>query len=320
MTLPALGLIVSLGTFALVVVVVRACCGPLKRAALTRARDGRCRPDDLLLVRLAPVLIALVTLFVLVVPAFLRFEPRGRTETAGGPVLFLAAIGAAFLIASSWRVVRDLFRTRALTREWLSRGTPFHHRLLRVPAFIVDTPDPLVAVTGVVRPRLFVSRRVLTACEAAELEAIIEHEAGHLGAADNVKRLLLRACPDSFRRRPEDLALERVWSAASEDAADDAAGRRGVDGVDLASALVSVARLGPAPRLEAIASGFHESDDVERRVRRALSGAPGELTPPWLRLRLAGLALLSVTAATVAAPGALAGVHEIIELAVAFLR
>ena len=272
MTAAPLGVVVWFATFALAVILARLCCRPLQRAALALAREGRCHADDLLFLRLAPVLVAIVPVVVLVGPAFYLFEPRGRAETVGAPMLLLAALGAALVGVSVWRAARALRETRALTREWIARATPLIHPGIGLPAFVVKTPQPLVAVTGIVRRRLFVSDRVLAACGPAELDAILAHEAAHVGAADNLRRLLIRACPDAFWLAPEDRALERAWSSASEEAADGFALRRGVDGVDLASALVAVARVGTAPRLASIASAFVEEDDVERRVRRALGG------------------------------------------------
>jgi len=314
-------LIVSLATFALAVGVARLIWRPLQRAGLTLAPEGRCLADDLVFLRLAPALTALVVVTVLVVPAFLLFEPRGRTEAAGVPILLLASVGAALVGASMCRAVRALWTTHALTREWLARATPLVRPGLLLPAFIVNTPESLVAVTGIVRRRLFVSDRVLAACGPQELDAILAHEAGHVGSADNLRRLLIRACPDAFWRAPEDHALERAWSSAAEEAADRFALRRGVDAVDLASALVAVARVGTPPRPASIASTFIEEDDVERRVRRALGGSARASVPGWLRLlRGAGLALHLIALGVAAAPGALSGIHEAVELAVGFLR
>jgi Peptidase family M48 len=321
MTAPLLSLIVSLAAFAAVIGAMRICLQPLQRAALAGARAGRVRPDDLLLLRLAPVLIALLVVSLLVLPAFLLFEPRGRNEIAGLPILALAALGAAFVATAIWRAGAALWATRVVTREWLGRAKPLDHPGLRMPAFVVDVPYPLVAATGIIRQRLFVSECVLRVCGEAELDAIFAHEAGHVAAADNLWRLLIRACPDTLRWNATGRALERAWCAAAEEAADGFALDRGVEGVDLAASLVAVARAGQAPALGAIASAFLEGDDVARRVRRALGTVVHGDSAAWTRLvRSAAAMLILVIVAAAVAPGSLAGIHSMIELGVGFLR
>jgi hypothetical protein len=247
------------------------------------------------------------------------FEPRGRTETVGAPMLILAAVGAVLIAASVWRIARALGATRALEREWLVRASPLERPDLPLPVFVVDVPYQLVAAIGIVRPRLFISSGVFEACGDAELDAIMAHETGHVSAMDNVRRLILRACPDGLSHGREERALERAWSAAAEDAADRFALGRGTLDVDLASALVAVARIGRTPRVGAIASAFLE-DDVERRVRSLLGDR--ELHSParvrWLRP--AGLVFLLIIVGLAFAPGSLAAVHKTVELGVGFLR
>jgi hypothetical protein len=321
MTAPLLSLIVSFATFAAVVVAMRVCLRPLQRAALAGAREGRVRPGDLLLLRFAPVLIASLVVSLLVLPAFVLFEPRGRTETAGLPILALAALGAALVIMAISRAARALRATHVLTREWLARAKPLVRPGLRMPAFVVDVPDPLVAATGIIRQRLFVSECVMRVCGEAELDAIFAHESGHVAAADNLWRLLIQACPDTLRRNVTGRALERAWRAAAEEAADGFALDRGVQGVDLAASLVAVARAGRPPALGAVASAFLEEDDVARRVHRALGGAAHGQPPAWTRLlRSAGAIVILAIIAAAVTPGSLARIHHIVELGVGFLR
>jgi Peptidase family M48 len=321
MTAALLLVIVSSAAFAAATIAIRLCVRPLQRAALSGAREGCVRPDDLLFLRFAPVLIASLLVSLLILPAFLLFEPRGRTETAGLPILALAALGAALVVTALWRAAQALRATRMLTREWLGRARPLVRPGLRVPAFVVDVPYPLVAATGIIRQRLFVSECVLRVCGEAELDAIFAHEAGHVAALDNLRRLLLRACPDTLRGSGTERALERAWSAAAEEAADAFALDRGVDAVDLAASLVAVARAGRPPSLAAIASAFLEEEDVERRVRRALGQPlPGQ-APVWLPLlRPAAAILVLAVIALAVIPGSLARIHHAVELGVGFLR
>ncbi len=75
-------------------------------------------------------------------------------------------------------------------------------------------------------------------------------------ARDNLKRGFMRICRDVLLIIPSGRTLDRHWSAASETAADEHAAERGGDvALDLASALVKVARMIPAGARPAMPSG-----------------------------------------------------------------
>src|SRR5262249_45354693 len=144
-----------------------------------------------------------------------------------------------------------------------------------VPAFVVNIGFPIVAVVGLFRPRLIVSRVVLDACGEAEMQAILAHEAWHLVRRDNIRRVLLSAAPDVLSWLPRAVRFSEEWQRASEEAADDAAARLGPAGrVHLAEALVRVARLAPASghvlSCPLPASALYRGESIERRVRRVL--------------------------------------------------
>ena len=117
--------------------------------------------------------------------------------------------------------------------------------------------------------------------------------------------------------------MERRWHEAAEEAADDYAARASApSALDLARALVKVARMAPAgpPRL-ALFSSATGGDDIERRVRRLLGRGPaGSAWPGWLVVAR-GLALAPpVLACTVLLdPDLLRGVHLVIEAVVEVL-
>ena len=67
---------------------------------------------------------------------------------------------------------------------------------LDVPAERIDSPFPIVALVGVLRPRLFVAATVLDSCTRQELQTVIAHEMAHARTLDNLRRLLLIAVPD----------------------------------------------------------------------------------------------------------------------------
>jgi Zn-dependent protease with chaperone function len=138
-----------------------------------------------------------------------------------------------------------------------------------------------------------VARSVLDALTPAELQAVLEHEAAHVHARDNVKRWLL-ACAPTLGWRRAALGLERAWEEAAEHEADRASGV----GLHLASALIKTARLargGPGPL--APAAAFHGGGNVARRIRelveaRAPLGRRTSLIPLlWLVAGLLAAAL-----------------------------
>jgi Peptidase family M48 len=321
MTAVWMAAIVALAAFGVVTITVRLASRPLERAALRLAGAGRCRSGDLLTLRLLPLGAAAIVVCILILPAFVRFEPRGHEESAGAPIVALAAAGAALLASAGWRMLRDVQATRRLVRTWLARATSIDAGDVRLDAFAVDTPEPLVAITGIVRHRLFLSRRVLAACTPAELAAVVAHERAHARTFDNLRCLLVRACVGAWRRGRHDHEMERAWSAAVEHDADEYAIRGGVSGVDLASALVNVVRLGQSPLLDAPVSAFHEGDDLQRRVGLALGSTSRGQRARLMQLTRAGvLALPLAAAAAAASPGALLWVHEAVEAAIAFMR
>jgi Zn-dependent protease with chaperone function len=134
----------------------------------------------------------------------------------------------------------------------------------------------LIAVIGIIRPRLFVANQVFDTLTAEELSAALQHEAGHLAARDNLKRALMRVCRDMLLLVPFGKNLDREWLEATESAADDhATCFGGHSHIDLASALVKIARLVPAGVRPAVPAGaflFNDeaSTGFRSRVRRLL--------------------------------------------------
>ncbi len=115
-----------------------------------------------------------------------------------------------------------------------------------------------------------------------EISAAVAHENGHLTARDNLKRGLLQACRDALLIIPCGRLLDRSWSEASEEAADENAARQGKGvALDLASALVKIARiipLGGRPTMPAgvFLLGDEETKGIKSRVRRLIALATTE--------------------------------------------
>ena len=109
---------------------------------------------------------------------------------------------------------------------------------------------------------------MLRECTFEEVGVMLRHEAAHVTVRDNLKRFLIRACPDVMSSGG---AIERAWSSAAEEAADAAAiAAHPADALELAEALIRVARLA-APRTPELASAFYLGGSIESRVRRLMS-------------------------------------------------
>jgi Zn-dependent protease with chaperone function len=287
-----------------------ACSRRVLRASAVTPREA----GALALYRLLPALAALALTVLVLAPGYLQHEQRGEFETVSVTLFALAAAGLALLCASAARVVRAVRRASALRREWMARAERIDLAGASMPAFALDLPFPLVAVLGVARPRLFVSRRVIGECSVAELAAIIEHERAHVRQHDNGVRLMMDAAPDllSFTALPS--AIADRWHRAVEQRADDAAGRR----IDLASALVKVARAAADARaLELPASALYGGEHaavLATRIRRLLGDTECQLSqaPAIGAAAFAAGSVLCALALTGAASRAAHGVLEVI--------
>lgn len=273
----------------------------------------------LALFRLLPAASALaITIFVLG-PGYFEHEQRDEPEGSGYALPLLALGGLWILAASAARLAASCRRTSAVRREWLATARPVMIAGVRMPAYVLDVAFPLVAVLGVVRPRLFVSQAVLDACSRAEMTAILEHERAHVRRHDNAVRLLMDAAPDLFWFSRASRAVASAWHEAVEHRADDAATRA----VDLASALVKVARMATAPPAGALpASALYRGDGREpigARVCR-LVGAGTPTQPRWVGVVAASAAVVGALVLAAAVTGATSRLsHGLLEITVSVL-
>jgi Zn-dependent protease with chaperone function len=156
----------------------------------------------------------------------------------------LAVLSVFGFALASWRGVAALFVTRRLVKSWLRESVPVKLDGFEFPSFSVRHPFPLVAVVGIYRPRLFIAEHLLNTLTPGELDAALRHELGHLATGDNLKRFALRACSDALSIFPCGRSLDKAWAESAECAADEhAAGNQPEVSLELASALVKIARL-----------------------------------------------------------------------------
>jgi Zn-dependent protease with chaperone function len=237
--------------------------------------DASARARLLFTLRVSPPAAAAALVFALIVPAYLLHEPLDSGESVGVKLLLLACVSAAGVLLACWRIARTWLATRRLARDWMRRAESFEVEGAQVPAFRIQHSFPVIAVIGVLRPRLFVASQVFTSLTPEELTAALAHERGHVEGRDNLKRALLQAGEDALLHAPLGRSLRREWQRESEMAADEFAAADGpATALELASAIVKISKLiphGARPTLPAGAHLLGDGDDgTSRRVRNLL--------------------------------------------------
>ena len=288
-----------------------------------RNSPARTRAEILFALRVSPPALALISVGLFLIPSYIGYEPYSTSEVVSTKLAALATVSAVGVVFALWRGARSWFATRSLLREWLATAEQIRLDGISTPTFRIRHPFPIIAVVGTIKPRLFVAEHVLQTLSEEEMKAAIAHECGHLAARDNLKRSLLRACRDTLMIVPCGRSIDRAWSENAEAAADEhAAGRGSAVALNLASALIEIARMVPAGAKPSMPAGVFilgdEKHGVMGRVNRllALAGAGGQQSKPlfisWterigLYLLLAGLTL------TLANTHALASLHVAME-------
>lgn len=300
-----------------------------KRALTWRAVT---RAQLLFALRVIPGITAIVCVMALLIPAYIAYEPRHGAEDVSLKLGLLAALSAAGLGLAAWRGCAAWLVTRRLISEWLRNSRPLELAQIAIPAYRLRHQFPVIAVVGTFRPRLFIADHLLESLSNDEMAAAIAHECGHLAARDNLKRALLRVCRDALTIVPCGRLLDREWAAASEAAADEFAARNGGEvALDLAAALVKIARLvpiGARPAMPASALLIGEdTGGIAQRVRllaslataREIQSAPASFAiPASLWVSFGALVMVALLIAT--NPSSLTAIHHMIEVAVSTLQ
>jgi Zn-dependent protease with chaperone function len=278
MTFALLGGSVALAAFAAAIVLASAALAaawPAFAWVAGRA-PAAARARLLYALRLLPVTISVIAAVALVSRAWLGFEPRQTPESPGPALLAAAGLGLLLLVVGAGRAFRSWRAGRDLSRRWIADGAPVRLTGVALPSYRIVHPWPVVCVVGTLRPRLFIADAVLESCTPDELASVLAHESGHVAARDNFKRLSLKLLPDVMAWIPSGRALEKAWENASEGAADArAAGARRGAALDLAAALVRVARLAASgASVELPARALLDGGSVAPRVQRLLEEEP----------------------------------------------
>jgi len=214
--------------------------------------------------------VALPALLILAVLLGWGAQEPAQTDEPLRPLIGLAAMPALLL----W--------LRAARRAWLSLRRP-----RRMPA---------LATVGVVRPRVVMAPGLADALDGAALAAALAHEEAHVRHRDPLRVWLAQFVTDL--QWPSPFARRRLqgWRGSLELARDDEARRDGAGGVDLAAAIVAVARQGAAISGAAAAALGAADRFLARRIERLLAPLAADDVSGELGRRCALAAALAAAA------------------------
>jgi Zn-dependent protease with chaperone function len=272
----------------------------------------------LFLLRVLPALLAAIVVLALGVPSYLWLEPQVTEESVSLACCAEALLGAAIWCISIARVLHAIIRSSRYARQCKRIGREISPEGEAVPTSVLEVEAPVIALVGVFRPRVLVSRTVLNALTPGQLDAALGHENAHRKSRDNLKRFILLLAPEVFPLTPGFGVLERAWARFSEWAADEEATCGDAHlSLLLAAALIRVARIGASQQPLVFMTHLIPRDgDLYRRVDRLLRRqvvAPALL---WRRGALVSGVAVILTAALTGAmqwPAILRAAHEILE-------
>lgn len=205
-----------------------------------------------------------------------------------GQSLLLFVISFSFLYAV-YRTVLRISRTLAFVDRAERKAVPFGD-VSRYPFLenvtIFEDRLPLAFTGGFLKPRVFLSTRLMDVLDEKELRAVVLHEAHHQNSHDPLKGMIVSFLSDFLLFLPVGGFLKKAYSLTAEMAADAHSVDLKTEPSDLAGSLLKVRRLSGSA-----ASWFF--DPVTERARRLL-GQPSSIPLPLKRTFLT-IILLAVS-------------------------
>lgn len=157
-------------------------------------------------------------------------------------------------------------------------------------ALVRELPEDGICTAGLLRPRILFSPFLAKTLDDGPVRAAWEHERAHARHRDPLRIWLAQIATDL--QWPWPWARDRLdaWLEALEYARDDEARRHGASGVDLAAAVLAMARQSPtqspsrtAPWTTGTSTDaclVDKPQALQRRIARLLSPLPQSVTPP----------------------------------------
>jgi beta-lactamase regulating signal transducer with metallopeptidase domain len=226
--------------------------------------------------RLLPFVSSLCVIASLCIPSYLRYEQDVDSERIGLFCLVTAALGLILCLSSVYKGIRALAQLYSIEQR-CRLLPPVPSPIVAETRMCLAAEDgsnmPLLALVGILRPRLIVSRRLLETLSAEQLEAALFHERAHKLSWDNLKRLFLVVAPGILPFMGGFSLIEQQWERYAELAADAYATCGRIDrSIALAEALIQVARLGNIERRIPLASSLSAHNlELALRVDRLMA-------------------------------------------------
>lgn len=266
-----------------------------------------------LVLRFLPAALAVILTAICAVPGYVRGEPMSTDELPGPALIALAALGLYSIVIPFARSAVALFCTSTRTRRWLQQAVD-RRAFSGFPLVELPHEYPVLAAAGILRKRIFLSRAVQSLLSAIEFRLVLRHEAAHCERNHNLAKMFWMVAP----RLLSDPAVQEMWFETIEYAADDDASIAPADALNLASAVVVLAKQTP-PIAESFLSSLATHANagfLERRIQRLVR--PRQYGPAMLftKMASASLAILALTGAIGSLPVAQHAFRETLELLV----
>jgi BlaR1 peptidase M56 len=145
-------------------------------------------------------------------------------------------------------------------------------------SLVRDEGEVVTATVGLLRPWVLFSPYLAKALDDRTIEAALAHERAHARHRDPLRIWLAQSATDLQWPWPQAQKRFGLWILALELARDEEARASGVDGSDLATAILASARLGRQAILPANAALISDPSTLKERISRLLEPLP--LDPP----------------------------------------
>ena len=226
--------------------------------------------DCVFLLEILPLLTSATVLSLFVIPGFLAWEPDHTQESVSPWLVAVCVFVLGLILATARRLYLELRRQPIISHD-----------------------QPFIAVLGCLRQKIVVTEAAQVLLSKEELRAVLRHEAVHIERRDNFRLLAARVISMLTLNPRAWKDMETVRGHLTEFAADSLAATDDRFALDLAQALVKVARDFPAPEYQFASSLVPPRNSIQERVLRLLN-RPAQPAGSTMYLLVFGMLMLTL--------------------------